>query len=57
MKYFPGFNTLQLSEQVKRLLFRLDETPENFTAELKVLSLQGSMPCKVREQDEVEGPG
>ena len=28
---FPGFNTLQLSEEVKRLLLRLDETPENFT--------------------------
>ena len=27
---FPGFNTLQLSEEVKRLLLRLDETPENF---------------------------
>ena len=27
---FPGFNTLQLCEEVKRLLFRLDETPENF---------------------------
>ena len=28
---FPRFNTLQLSKEVKRLLFRLDETPENFT--------------------------
>ena len=27
-KFFPGFNTLQLSEEVKRLLLRLDETPE-----------------------------
>ena len=27
---FPGFNTLQLSEEVKRLLCRLDETPEKF---------------------------
>ena len=27
---FPGFNTLQLSEEVKLLLFRLDETPEEF---------------------------
>ena len=26
---FPGFNTLQLSEEGKRLLLRLDETPEN----------------------------
>ena len=28
---FPGFNTLQLSEEVKSLLLRLGETPENFT--------------------------
>ena len=28
---FPGFNTLQLSQEVKHLLLRLGETPENFT--------------------------
>ena len=27
---FPGFNTLQLSEEVKSLLYRLGETPETF---------------------------
>ena len=27
---FPGFITLQLSQEVKRLLLRLNETPENF---------------------------
>ena len=27
---FPGFNTLQLSQDVKSLLLRLGETPENF---------------------------
>ena len=26
---FPGFTTLQLSQEVKSLLFRLGETPEN----------------------------
>ena len=31
MEYVPGFNTLQLGEEVKRLLFRLDGTLENFT--------------------------
>ena len=35
---FPGFNSLQLSEEVKRLLLRLDETPENFTG--------GSYSCR-----------
>ena len=34
---FPGFNTLQLSE-VKSLLFRLDETPENFTGRILFMS-------------------
>ena len=28
---FTGFNTLQLSDEVKCLLLRLDDTPENFT--------------------------
>ena len=31
---FPGFNTLQLSEEVKRLLLRIGETPENFTGRI-----------------------
>ena len=31
VEYFPGFNSLQLSEEVKRLLLKLDETTENFT--------------------------
>ena len=30
MEYFPGSNTLQLNEEVKRLLSRLGETPEKF---------------------------
>ena len=36
MEYFPGFNTLQLSEEVKGLLLRLGETPENFTGRIKI---------------------
>ena len=32
---FPGFNTLQLSEEVKSLLYRLGETPENSTGRTK----------------------
>ena len=31
---FPGFNTLQLSQEVKELLLRLNETPENFTGKI-----------------------
>ena len=36
---FPGFNTLQLSEEVKRLLLRLGETPENFTGRIIFMSM------------------
>ena len=36
---FPGFDTLQLSEEVKRLLFRLDETPEIFTGRILFMSM------------------
>ena len=31
---FTGFNTLQLSEEVKILLYRLGETPDNFTGRI-----------------------
>ena len=34
MEYFPGFNTLQLSDEVKSLLLRSGETPENFTGRI-----------------------
>ena len=36
---FPGFNTLQLSEEVKRLLLRLNETPENFAGRITFMSM------------------
>ena len=36
---FPGFNTLQLDEEVKSLLFRLGETPENFTERISFMSM------------------
>ena len=36
---FPGFNTLHLSEEVKRLLFRLEETPEKFTGRVLFMSM------------------
>ena len=34
LNMFPGFNTLQLSQEVKSVLLRLDETPENFTGRM-----------------------
>ena len=36
---FPEFNTLQLSEEVKRLLLGLDETPENFAGKTLFMSM------------------
>ena len=36
---FPGFNTLQLSQEVKKLLLRLNETPENFTGRIIFMSM------------------
>ena len=36
---FPGFNTLQVSEEVKRLLYRLGETPENFAGRILFMSM------------------
>ena len=42
---FPGFNISQLSEEVKRLLLRLGETPENFTGRLIFLSMFNDISC------------
>ena len=36
---FPGFNTLQLSDEVKSLLLRLGETPENSTGRIIFMSM------------------
>ena len=36
---FPGFNTLQLSEEVKSLLSRIGETPETFTGRILFMSM------------------
>ena len=36
---FPGFNTLQLSQEVQELLLRLKETPENFTGRIIFMSM------------------
>ena len=45
---FPGFNTLQLSEEVKRLLFRLQETLENFTGRILFMSMFNDISCGSR---------
>ena len=46
---FPGFNSLQLSEEVKRLLFRLQETPEKFTGQILLMSMFNDISCGTKD--------
>ena len=42
---FPAFNTLQLSEKVKSLLYRLGEIPEKFTGRIQLMSMINDISC------------
>ena len=44
----PGFNTLQLSDEVKSLLLKLGETPENFTGRIIFISMFNNISCGSR---------
>ena len=48
---FLGFNTLQLSQEVKSLLLRLDETPENFTGRIIFMSMFNDISCGSRDNE------
>ena len=48
---FPGFNTLQLSEEVKSLLYRLGETPENFTGRILFISMFNDISCGTKDNE------
>ena len=48
----PGFNTLQLSEEIRRLLLRLDETAENFTARIIFMSMFNDISCDKKDNEE-----
>ena len=50
-KIFPGFNTLQLSQEVKSLLLRLGETPENFTGRIIFISMFNDISCGSRDNE------
>ena len=50
-KNFPGFNTLQLSEEVKSLLLRLGETPENFTGRIIFMSMFNDISCGTQDNE------
>ena len=47
----PGFNTLQLSEEVKSLLLRLGETPENFTGRILFMSMFNDVSCGTKDNE------
>ena len=47
--FFPGFGTLQLSEEVKRLLLRLDETPEHVTGRILFMSMFNDIPYGTKD--------
>ena len=51
MEYFPGFNTLQLSQEVKHLLLRLGETPENLTGRIIFMSMFNDISCGSRDNE------
>ena len=42
---FPGFTTLQLSQEVKHLLLGKGETPENFTGRIIFMSMFNEISC------------
>ena len=48
---FPGYNTLQLNEEVKSLLLRLDETPENFTGRIIFMSMFNDISCGSKDNE------
>ena len=48
---FPGYNTLQLNEEVKSLLLGLDETPENFTGRIIFMSMFNVISCGWKDNE------
>ena len=48
---FQGFNTLQLSEEVKSLLLRLGETPQNFTGRIIFMSMFTDISCGSKDNE------
>ena len=49
---FQGFSTLQLSEEVKRLLYRIGETPENFTGRILFMSMFNDISCGTKDNEQ-----
>ena len=49
---FPGFKTLQLSEEVKNLLYRLGETPENYTGRILFMPMFNDISCGSKDNEQ-----
>ena len=49
---FPGFNTLQLSDEVKNLLHKLGETPEKFTGRIIFMSMFNDISCGSKDNEQ-----
>ena len=47
----PGFNTLQLNDEVKCLLMRLGKTPENFTGRIIFMTMFSGISCGSRANE------
>ena len=48
---FPGFDTLQLIDKVKSLLYRLGETPEDFTGRILFMSMFNDISCGTTDNE------
>ena len=48
----PGFNTLQLSEEVKSLLYRLGEKSENITGRILFCRCSTTLSCGTEDNEE-----
>ena len=48
---FPGVNTLQLSDEVKSLLYRLGETLDNFTGRILFMSMFNDISCGTKDNE------
>ena len=49
--FFPGFNALQISDEVKSLLLKFGETPENFTGRIIFLSMFNDISCGSKDNE------
>ena len=52
VEYFPRFQSLQLSDEVKSLLLKLGETPENFKGRIIYMSMFNDISCGSRDNEE-----